>query len=101
MKTVHDEKDEKKKEFVSHKGQWEPNNDFQSYFDFCDKKNSGKKGSKNNTNCRKCDGCLTKDDCGTCRFCKDKTKFGGPNTLRKKCEKKVCFKAAKKIPRSQ
>ena len=97
MKTAHDKKDEKKKELVSREGKkkdnkGQPNNDFQSYFDFCDKKN---KGRKNKTNCRKCDGCLTKDDCGTCRFCKDKTKFGGPNTLRKKCEKRVCFKATK------
>ena len=31
---------------------------------------------------------LTDDDCGTCHYCKDKPKFGGPGTLRKKCLKK-------------
>ena len=27
-------------------------------------------------------------DCGTCKFCKDKKKFGGPGTLKKKCVQK-------------
>ena len=27
-------------------------------------------------------------DCGECKFCKDKKKFGGPGTLKKKCVKK-------------
>ena len=29
------------------------------------------------------------EDCGICKFCKDKKKFGGKGTLRKKCEKKT------------
>ena len=29
-----------------------------------------------------------KADCGVCRFCKDKPKFGGKNTLRRKCIEK-------------
>ena len=28
------------------------------------------------------------EDCGLCRFCKDKKKFGGKGTLKRKCEKK-------------
>jgi len=27
------------------------------------------------------------DDCGGCKFCKDKTKFGGPNKLKQCCIK--------------
>ena len=40
--------------------------------------------------CNSCDGCFKQDDCGECLFCKDKTKFGGPNKLRKKCAERVC-----------
>jgi len=43
--------------------------------------------------CGTCDGCkLTKpeDDCGTCKFCLDKPKFGGSNTIRRKCILKKC-----------
>ena len=29
-----------------------------------------------------------KVDCGVCKFCKNKPKFGGKNTLRRKCNKK-------------
>ena len=25
-----------------------------------------------------------------CKYCKDKTRFGGSNTLRKKCAKRIC-----------
>ena len=39
--------------------------------------------------CRECKGCLAVD-CGTCKFCLDKPKFGGANRLRQKCERKVC-----------
>ena len=30
-----------------------------------------------------------KGDCGSCKFCKDKKKFGGKGTLKKKCENKM------------
>ena len=34
--------------------------------------------------CRTCPGCKT-PDCGECRNCKDKPKFGGPNKIRQRC----------------
>ena len=42
---------------------------------------------------RACNGCANclKPDCGECRYCRDKTKFGGPNVLRKRCVAKVCL----------
>merc|ERR1712166_324379 len=45
--------------------------------------------SKRKTRCGKCDGCTTKD-CGICKYCMDKPKRGGNNTLRKPCELRVC-----------
>ena len=39
--------------------------------------------------CRKCSGCL-KPDCGECKYCKDKVKFGGKNLLKQACAYKVC-----------
>ena len=39
--------------------------------------------------CRKCPGCLI-EDCGRCNYCLDKPKFGGPNTLKKKCINRRC-----------
>ena len=39
--------------------------------------------------CGKCEQCLRKD-CGLCVPCLDKKKFGGKNTLRKKCVLKIC-----------
>lgn len=39
--------------------------------------------------CRKCPGCLI-EDCGKCNYCLDKPKFGGPNTLKKKCINRRC-----------
>merc|ERR1711962_303225 len=53
---------------------------------------SGKK-QRGKYSCGNCQGCsLSKpdDDCGTCRFCLDKTKFGGNNKLRQKCILKKC-----------
>jgi hypothetical protein len=47
---------------------------------------SGRKG----TGCRQCANCLS-DDCGKCNYCLDKPKFGGPNTLKKKCIQKKCL----------
>lgn len=46
----------------------------------------GRKG----TGCRQCANCLS-DDCGKCNYCLDKPKFGGPNTLKKKCIQKKCL----------
>ena len=39
--------------------------------------------------CRKCPGCL-RNDCGSCVFCKDKPKYGGPGKKKQKCELRVC-----------
>merc|ERR1712029_87150 len=36
-----------------------------------------------------CEGCRRKD-CGLCVNCLDKTKFGGFNTKRQACEKRIC-----------
>ena len=54
--------------------------------------NSGKgnKGIRNRVFCGECGGCLKNDDCGKCRYCKDKTKFGGQNRLRQKCLHRRC-----------
>jgi hypothetical protein len=53
---------------------------------------SGKssKGIRNRVFCGECVGCLKNDDCGKCRYCKDKTKFGGQNRLRQKCLHRRC-----------
>ena len=40
--------------------------------------------------CFNCEGCKT-PDCGECIYCKDKPKFGGRNSLRRPCSKKVCI----------
>lgn len=40
--------------------------------------------------CMECPGCKTVNDCGTCKYCKDKRKFGGPGIKKKACEKKKC-----------
>ena len=55
--------------------------------------NSGSKGGKgirNRVFCGECTGCLKNDDCGKCRYCKDKTKFGEQNRLRQKCLHRRC-----------
>ena len=39
--------------------------------------------------CCECSGCLTKD-CGSCKFCFDMPKFGGPGKKKKRCIKRVC-----------
>ena len=33
------------------------------------------------------------EDCGQCRFCRDKAKFGGPNRLKQVCVYKRCVLA--------
>jgi len=50
----------------------------------------GNKGIRNRVFCGECGGCLKNDDCGKCRYCKDKTKFGGQNRLRQKCLHRRC-----------
>jgi hypothetical protein len=50
----------------------------------------GGKGIRNRVFCGECAGCLKNDDCGKCRYCKDKTKFGGQNRLRQKCLHRRC-----------
>ena len=48
-------------------------------------------GSKRmRTRCGECDGCTTTEDCGSCKYCRDKKKNGGPGRLKKACIKKVC-----------
>ncbi|XP_068246646.1 uncharacterized protein [Palaemon carinicauda] len=40
--------------------------------------------------CGDCEGCQVVEDCGQCRFCRDKAKFGGPNRLKQVCVYKRC-----------
>jgi len=53
-------------------------------------KTGGGKGIRNRVFCGECSGCLKNDDCGRCRYCQDKTKFGGQNRLRQKCLYRRC-----------
>ena len=47
-------------------------------------------GSKRvRTRCGNCDGCK-RNDCGCCKHCKDKKKYGGPGRLKKACLRRVC-----------
>ena len=39
--------------------------------------------------CKVCEACR-RDDCGICRACVDKSKFGGPNTLKQGCLARRC-----------
>ena len=45
-------------------------------------------------------GCLA-DDCGSCKFCLDKPKFGGPGKKKKFCIQKKCSKLDVKIATSR
>ena len=47
--------------------------------------------------CGKCAGCL-RSDCGTCIFCKDKPKFGGPGVKKQRCANRLCSNFVKKVP---
>jgi len=40
--------------------------------------------------CNNCSACLM-NDCGSCKFCLDKRKFGGPGKLKKRCEMRQCL----------
>ncbi|XP_062603200.1 uncharacterized protein LOC134264969 [Saccostrea cucullata] len=40
--------------------------------------------------CNACQNCL-RENCGTCMHCKDKPRFGGPNTLKQCCLNKICL----------
>merc|ERR1719245_136955 len=53
--------------------------------------NKGGQGIRNRVFCGECTGCLKNDDCGSCRYCRDKTKFGGQNRLRQKCLHRRCL----------
>lgn len=46
--------------------------------------------------CGECEGCQ-REDCGTCTFCRDKPKFGGPGTKKQKCALRVCSNFVKKV----
>ena len=37
-----------------------------------------------------CTGCSS-SDCGQCKYCIDKPKFGGPGKKRQRCEKRSCL----------
>ena len=47
---------------------------------------SGKKRNR----CGECEGCK-REDCGACLYCRDKPKFGGPNTKRRCCVQQRCL----------
>jgi hypothetical protein len=46
---------------------------------------------KRRTRCGICTACKAKD-CGTCRFCLDKPKFGGRGTLKQSCTVRKCLR---------
>ena len=46
--------------------------------------------------CGKCIGCQ-RPDCGTCIFCKDKPKFGGPGVKKQRCAMRTCANFVKKV----
>ena len=41
------------------------------------------------SSCKKCAGCRT-ENCGKCKHCLDKEKYGGPNKLKQKCMMRIC-----------
>ena len=52
------------------------------------------KRGKKKKRCGSCDGC-TAEECQTCKYCLDKTKRGGSNTLRRPCLLRGTFKIEK------
>lgn len=63
------------------------------------KKANGTNSGRKLSGCRACSGCLA-DDCGQCHYCLDKPKFGGGNTLKKKCVNKRCLMQVVKVKAS-
>ena len=55
------------------------------------KKDTVSARTKKGRPCGECEGC-TREDCGECRFCKDKRKNGGPDKLKKRCSARECVK---------
>ena len=49
----------------------------------------GKKDKRKGPRCRKCPACK-RQDCGLCRTCRDKTKFGGAGCLKQACLLRQC-----------
>ena len=56
-----------------------------------------KKGMKTKGSCGACAKCL-REDCGECRACLDKTKYGGPNTMRQRCYERRCMNKVDRHP---
>ena len=52
-------------------------------------------GIKRKSRCGSCSGCVAKE-CGTCNFCKDMKKFGGPGRLKKACIQRKCLGSTNK-----
>ena len=50
---------------------------------------------KKRTRCGDCKGCIS-SDCGMCKFCEDKPKFGGRGTLKQCCVKRRCIRIDQK-----
>ena len=46
--------------------------------------------------CMQCEGCL-RTDCGTCIYCKDMKRFGGPGKKKKGCIKRICVGATQQV----
>ena len=49
----------------------------------------GDKAKRRGRGCGTCPSCL-RDDCGICRYCKDKPKFGGPGKKKQRCALRIC-----------
>merc|ERR1719418_153471 len=52
--------------------------------------NADDEGHVKTSPCQQCGPCLAAD-CGQCRHCLDKRKFGGPGILKKKCSLRQCL----------
>jgi len=51
----------------------------------------GRSNKPNNQRCGTCRGCAA-NDCGACKNCRDKPRFGGPGIKKKACLRRVCHK---------
>ena len=56
---------------------------------FCSLGNVLVMGTSRKRGCKECIGCK-REDCGSCRNCKDMTKFGGKGKKKQKCIHRVC-----------